>query len=402
MKKTAAAAFLALFFIAIALPAVAQTTTHLPEVTPEEAGLCPDVLATIDGEVEAALQDNRMPGAVIAIGRKGKLAFLRAYGNKQVQPETIPMDVDVVFDLASITKPVAGAMSIMVLVEQGNIDIDERVAHYIPEFAANDKENVTVRHLLLHTSGVPAANHLSQYEGGIEAATANLFRSPVTGPPGTVYRYSCVGFLILGELVRKVSGQDVDQFSREHIFAPLGMTETMYILPGALRRRTAPTERRGGEWIQGDVHDPRAYGLDGIAGNAGLFSTARDLAVFCDMMLRFGCSARQDVEGAGVRILEEATVREMIAAVRVPEAEPTATRGLGWDILGGNRGDNALPEAFGHLGFTGTGLWIYPRDDLFVIFLSNRVHPDGTGNVNLIRNRVRTIAVDSIIRDTAE
>ena len=385
---------IAVTFIAAALP---SAEARLPEVTPEEAGLSSELLAFIDEEVERAVRNNQMPGAVVAVGRKGKLAFLRAYGNKQVQPERIPMETDTLFDLASLTKPVATATSIMVLVEQGKIDIDEKVAKYLPEFADNGKENVTVRQLLLHTAGMPAANNLNQYSAGIEKAMENLININPAAPPDTRFTYSCVSFLILGELVHRVSGKDLNQFSQEHIFVPLNMTETTYLPNEALRQRAAPTQQREGRWMRGEVHDPRAYMLGGIAGNAGLFSTARDLAVYADMMLQFGRS-----EAAGGRILQEETVRTMSAGERVPKTNPVGIRALGWDKRTGyssNRGWNMSPQAYGHGGFTGTGLWIDPGHDLFVIFLSNRVHPEGTGNVNPLIGRIGTIAVDSIIRD---
>jgi len=389
-----------LLLLLFSCPAFAEY--RLPEVTPEGAGLSSEILAVIDTEVARALQNEQMPGCVVGIGRKGKLAFLKAYGNKQVQPDKVPMTVDTLFDLASVTKPVATATSVMVLVERGKIDLDEKVANYMPEFAENGKENVTVRQLLTHTSGLPAANPMSEYNDGVAKAMERILKIKPTAERDTRFTYSCVNFLILGELVRTVSGQNLHEFSREHIFQPLGMTETTYFPTKSLeqqelRKRTAPTQEREGRWMQGEVHDPRAYGLDGIAGNAGLFSTARDLAVYADMMLRFGES-----ELAGKRILQQETVRTMTAGEPVPKSEPTGMRGLGWDKRTGyssNRGWSMSPQAFGHGGFTGTGLWIDPGHDLFVIFLSNRVHPKGEGNVNPLIGKIGTIAVDSIMRE---
>ena len=382
MSKKNAAVLFFLIFVATTLPVAAQTAFRLPEVTPEQAGLCSKILTFIDAEVERAIRSNQMPGCVVAIGRKGQLAFLKAYGNKQVQPTVVPMTVDTVFDLASLTKPIATATSIMALVNGGKIDLDEKVAHYIPEFAENGKENVTVRQLLLHTAGVVAyASSVNDPNDGVENAIERLMKINLTAQPGERFLYSCTSFMILGELVRQVSGKDLHQFSQERIFAPLGMNETTFLPNDDLKQRTAPTTQRRGNWIQGEVHDPWAYSMGGIAGNAGLFSTARDLAVY----------------GSAMHLIKDMTVGEP-----VPSSNPVGIRALGWDKRTGyssNRGWNMSPQAFGHGGFTGTGIWIDPGHDLFVIFLSNRVHPDGTGNVNPLIGRIGTIAVNSIIRD---
>lgn len=401
LKNIAAIVFL------VILSSVTFSATRLPEVSPEDAGLSSETLAFIDTEIDKAIQEKKMPGCVVAIGRKNQLACLKAYGNKQVEPNVVPMDVDTVFDLASLTKPIATATSIMILVEQRKIDIDEKVARYMPEFAASDvsegaKENITVRQLLLHTAGLIPDNPLDDYNEGVAEAIERFVKSNLVSEPDTKFAYSDVGFQILGELVHRVSGQNLHWFSREHIFEPLGMMETTFFPTQApsqqpLRQRTAPTQQREGRWMRGEVHDPRAYKMDGIAGHAGLFSTARDLAMYSDMMLRFGQS---DV--AGKRILKDETVWDMTAGEPVPKKEPTGLRSLGWDKRTGyssNRGWNMSPQAYGHGGFTGTGLWIDPGHDLFVIFLSNRVHPDGTGNVNPLIGKIGTIAVDSIIRE---
>ncbi len=391
--------------------------TRLPEVKPEDAGLRSEILAFIDPAVEKAIENKQMPGCVVAIGRQNKLAFLKAYGNKQVEPNVVPMDVDTLFDLASVTKPVATATSVMVLVDRGKIDIDEKVAHYIPEFAENGKENITVRQLLTHTAGLIPDNSLDEYNDGVEKAIERFLKIKPVAEPDTKFSYSDVGFQVLGELVHRVSGKDLNRFSHEFVFEPLGMDETTFLPDDALKQRAAPAQPRGGGWMQGEVHDPRAYKMGGIAGHAGLFSTARDLAVYADMMLGFGKSEfaqRMPVvttcgyvvpssiaPGPPRRILKEETVRRMIAGEPVPKWNPVGIRGLGWDKRTGfssNRGWNMSPQAFGHGGFTGTGIWIDPGHDLFVIFLSNRVHPDGSGSVNPLIGKIGTIAVDAIDR----
>jgi len=359
------------------------------------------------------------------------------------------MDVETVFDLASLTKPIATATSIMILVERGKIDIDERVAKYMPEFADNGKENVTVRQLLTHTAGLIPDNALDEYNDGVMKAIERFVKINLVSEPDTKFAYSDVGFQILGELVHRVSGKALNTFSHEYIFEPLGMEETTFLPTKSrqhplLRERAAPTQQREGRWMQGEVHDPRAYKMDGIAGHAGLFSTARDLAVYSSAMLPRTIPTGPEREAARVRsrqvrevqeefrsekitreeyearlgqilraevgqrsafaqrsILREDILRDMTAGESVPKKEPTGIRSLGWDKRTGfssNRGWNMSPRAFGHGGFTGTGLWIDPGHDLFVIFLSNRVHPDGNGNVNPLIGKIGTIAVDSIVR----
>ena len=329
-----------------------------------------------------------MPGCVVCIGRQGKLVFLKAYGDRQVEPERVAMTTDTLFDLASLTKPVATATSVMVLVERGELQLGNRVGQLIPEFAQDGKEDITVRDLLLHQGGLIPDNALSDYEDGPEKAWERIWALPIKTQPGTRFVYSDVGFMVLGELVRRVSGQDVHAFSQANIFGPLGMRETGYLPAEALRQRAAPTEQREERWMRGEVHDPRAYLLGGIAGHAGLFSTAEDLAVYAQMLLDRGAYG-------GVRVLHPQTVATMTAGYRVS----SGLRGLGWDKRTGyssNRGELFTDQAFGHGGFTGTVLWIDPGLELFVIFLSNRLHPDGKGTVNPLGGRLGSIAAAAI------
>jgi len=365
------------------------TPPPLPSARPEEAGLDSRQLAAIHQAVEEALAARKMPGCVVLIGRRGKVVFEKAYGRRQVEPEPLPMTLDTVFDLASLTKPVATATSVMILAEQGKIRLDEPVARRLPQFAAHGKENITAVHLLTHQGGLIADNPLSDYRDGPEKARERLFALKPVAPPGAKFIYSDVGYLVLGELVRGVSGKRLDEFARERIFEPLGMKETGFLPSPELRRRAAPAEKRDGQWIQGEVHDPRAFALGGVAGHAGLFSTARDLARYAQMLLGRGAYG-------GVRVLQESTVAQMIT----PHSVPKGFRGLGWDMRTGyssNRGESFSPRAFGHGGFTGTAMWIDPELDLFVIFLSNRLHPDGKGAVNPLAGRIGTIAANAIV-----
>ncbi len=361
---------------------------RLALVRPEEAGMDAAKLARIDAAVEEGLQAKNMPGCVVAVGRQGRLVILKAYGYRQVLPERVAMTADTVFDLASLTKPVATATSVMILVERGKIRLDDRVLKHLPEFGRNGKEEITILQLLTHQSGLVADNPLDDYRDGPEKAWQRIAALKPVAKPGTKFIYSDVGYIVLGELVRRVSGNRLDEFSREHIYAPLGMTETGFLPPEGLRRRAAPTEKRDGNWICGEVHDPRAHRLGGVAGHAGLFSTAGDLAVYAQMML-----GRGKCGGAGV--LAPQTFDQMTK----PHPVPGGLRGLGWDVRTGyssNRGSAFSPRAFGHGGFTGTVLWIDPGHELFVIFLSNRLHPDGKGTVNPLAGRIGTIAVEAI------
>jgi CubicO group peptidase (beta-lactamase class C family) len=361
---------------------------RLPPTAPEHVGFRTDRLIAIQSVVDEGLEAHCMPGCVIAFGRQGKLAWLKAYGHRQLQPEPLPMTTDTVFDMASLTKPVATATCVMMLMEQGKLRLGDSVANYIPDFAHGAKKEITLTHLLTHHSGLIADNPLSDYEQSVDESWRRVLQLEPSVTPGTRFVYSDVGFVVLGHVIQQVSGQDIHQFSQQQLFLPLGMKETGY-LPGArLRARAAPTQQRDGNWIQGEVHDPRAFLLGGVAGHAGLFSTAEDLAVYAQMMLRQGAYC-------GVRILSPPSVELMTRAHDVSGS----LRGLGWDKLSGyssNRAENFSAQAFGHGGFTGTVLWIDPALDLFFIFLSNRVHPDGTGNVNSLAGRIATIVASAI------
>src|SRR5688500_11305075 len=231
----------------------------LPQADPEEVGMDSRQLARIDEIVAQGLAEKRMPGCVVCVGRRGKIVLLKAYGNKQVQPSELPMTVDTVFDMASITKPVATATSVMLLVERGKLKLGQRVSEMFPELAVNEKESITVFDLLTHQRGLLPANAVKDYENGREEALKKICGLSLQAPTGTWFIYSDVKFILLGEIVRKVSGQSVHEFSRENLFKPLGMKETGYVPGEELKKRAAPTEQRKGKWIQGEVHDPRAF-----------------------------------------------------------------------------------------------------------------------------------------------
>lgn len=377
-----------LILLAISPAAISATPAKLPVVAPESVGLRTDHLARIDEIVADGLAAKKMPGCVIAIGRHGKLAFLRAYGNRRLEPQIEPMTIDTVFDMASITKPVATATSVMMLVERGQLRLRDRVSEYLPEFSANGKKDITIAQLLTHHGGLIPDNALKDYIDGPEMAMERINALGMYVEPGTRFVYTDVGFIVLAEIIRQVTGDDVHQFSQRNLFVPLNMIETGFVPDAALRQRAAPTETRSEQWMQGEVHDPRAYQLGGIAGHAGLFSTAQDLAVYAQMMLQSGAYD-------GVRILSPLTVAKMTEDRDVSGNR----RALGWDklsVYSSNRSELFSPSAFGHGGFTGTVLWIDPELDLFFIFLSNRVHPNGKGNVNSLAGRIATVVSAAI------
>ncbi|HVJ82864.1 MAG TPA: exo-beta-N-acetylmuramidase NamZ domain-containing protein [Planctomycetia bacterium] len=378
---------LVLFFSLAAPP-------KLPLAAPESVGLDGARLARIDAAVEKAIAEKRMPGCVVLVARKGAIAFHKAYGVRALKPTPEPMTPDTIFDMASVTKPVATGTSILLLAERGVIRLADRYADHLPGYLPELKEGVTIAQLLTHTAGFIPDNPIADYQNGADAARDKLLKLMPRNDPGTKFVYSDVGFQLLGELVRIKTGKTVAEFAAENVFIPLGMTETGYLPPAALKARAATTQEREGRWMKGEVHDPRAYAMGGVAGHAGLFSTATDLAVYAQMM--HGRGAYQ-----GVRVMGERTFALMTTPRELPGG---ILRAYGWDAqstYSSNRGETFSRSAFGHGGFTGTGFWIDPELELTVVFLSNRVHPDGKGSVNPLIGRIGTIAASSILSEPA-
>ncbi len=388
MKRTPISLGSWLIGVLLAFVVTTDSVAGLPMAEPDTVGLDAQKLDGINEIVAEGLGEKKMPGCVVCVGRHGKIAFFKAFGQKQLQPTELPMTTDTLFDMASITKPMATATSIMLLIERGKLQLTDTVASILPEFAAKGKEPITIHDLLIHHSGLLADNSIKDYEQGRDEAIKRICELKLLNPIGTKFVYSDVNFILLGEIVRRVSEKNVHEFSREHIFAPLGMKSTGYLPSETLRANAAPTEQRDGKWMQGEVHDPRAFKLGGVAGHAGLFSTADDVAIYAQMMLGRG-------EYAGMRVLLPETVERMTRGDRVS----SGVRGLGWDKRTGystNRGELLTDSAFGHGGFTGTVLWIDPELDLFFVFLSNRVHPSGKGSVNQLAGRIATTVASAI------
>jgi uncharacterized protein YbbC (DUF1343 family) len=348
--------------------------------------------AGVDSAVTAAIEAGQMPGCVLLIGRHDEVLLRKAYGSRAVLPERQPMTIDTVFDLASLTKPLATSTSVMILVERGKIDLKAPASRYVPELARLTP--FTVEQLLLHTSGLPAGTPMSDYAGSSPTDRSALMQKlgqslagKVKTQPGEKFLYSDVGFIVLEEIVHRTSGKDLATFTRDEIWTPLGMTETGFLPAPELRARAAPTEQRDGEWMKGDVHDPRAFKMGGVAGHAGVFSTADDLSRFARALLAKGTLD-------GKHLVSEKTFESWTSR----RETSSGGRALGWDRdsrFATHRSSVLSTRAFGHGGFTGTALWIDPGKDLYVVFLSNRVHPDGKGAVNPLVAEVATMAIDA-------
>lgn len=369
----------------------------LPRLTLEEAGLDADKLAEIDGLISTAISEKKMPGCVVLIGRSDGIALLKAYGDKRIEPKPEPMTDDTVFDLASLTKPIATATSIMKLVEEGKISLDDPVVKHLDGFGVEGKDAITIRDLMVHRSGLIPDNAIADYQDGPIKARERLLALKPIAPVGAKFMYSDVNFMILGGVIERVSGSPLNDFARTQLFIPLDMQETTYLPGDTLKKRAAPTEKRNEEWIQGEVHDPRAYRLGGVAGHAGLFGTARDLA-------KYATDALAGLESGDSRILKQETWRTMTSPVEIVGTNQRGqrtedVRGLGWDMrsrYSSNRGTKFSAHAFGHGGFTGTAIWIDPDNELYVVFLSNRVHPNGKGLVNPLIGKICELVVDSL------
>ena len=355
--------------------------------------------------IEDAIRDGRLPGAVVVVGHAGEIVYTGAFGARALNGSPEAMTPNTIFDLASLTKVVATTTSVMILVEEGRLRLRDRVVTYLPEFASHGKDRITVEQLLTHVSGLRPDLPLEEVFEGAGTAIARAADEVPESGPGERFIYSDINFFVLGEIVRRVTGQSLDRFARDRIFRPIGMTDTGFNPPSSLTSRVAPTQPcawlawpcggDGAVMLRGRVHDPTARRMGGVAGHAGLFSTAGDLARFCRMLLDGG---KLD----DVRILAPLTVARMTRVSTPPHIADR--RGLGWDLdsrFSANRGDLFGFGSYGHTGFTGTSLWLDPASDTFVVFLSSRLHPSGTGDVTALRGRVATLVAAAVSGDQA-
>lgn len=431
-----AAKFIFLASLCLGAFALETFSQGLPVATPQSVGMNAAKLEQIEGLVNADIADKKLPGAVVIVGHRGKIVYRKAFGNRSLVPTVEKMTVDTIFDVASLTKPVATATSIMILVEQGKLRLNDTIGKFITDIDDPEAKKVTIQQLLTHTSGYRPDFDLGEKWTGREGMLAALKKEKLRAAPGTKFVYSDIGFIVLGEILQRVAGNfertvlefghqrsvnrdaNVAEFTSLFVFPNLGLNRTGFLpfenpnTPAnqALRAGIAPTEnvrgqnsylglkfdgdsKSGDQMLRGQVHDPTSYRMGGVAGHAGLFSAADDLARYCQMLLNGGAID-------GKRIMSAQTVAKMTSPIVV--AEDGSTRGLGWDIntsFSSNRGELFPLGSFGHTGFTGTSVWVDRVSQTFVVFLSNRVHPDGKGDVTPLRAKVATV-VASAIEDT--
>lgn len=344
----------------------------------------------IEVAVREEIAAGRVGGAVVVVGHAGRVVYERAFGERAREPVALPMTLDTVFDVASLTKVVATTPAVMQLVERGLLDLDAPVARYWPTFAAGGKATITLRALLTHRSGLRADLDERARWSGYEGALDEIVAEPPIATPERGFLYSDVNFAVLGEIVHRVSGETLDAYCAAHIFAPLAMRDTGFLPSVERRDRIAPTSREGNLLLWGVVHDPTARRMGGVAGHAGVFATAHDLAIFAQTMLDGG------VHGTN-RILAARSIAMMTAPQPPVGARPR--RGLGWDLDAPGVPDwGALfsDRAYGHTGYTGTSLWIDPATSSYVVLLTNRVHPDDTGDVRRLRARLASVVAPAL------
>ena len=357
-----------------------------------EAGCRPEVkekpqprFTEINQVVEEEIATGNFPGAVVLVGQQDDILYWQAFGNKIVDPCEESTDRNTIFDLASMTKPIATAASIMILRDRKAIELDDYVSKYLPAFACNGKQDVRIEHLLTHTSGLPAYTNAAELEEQFgspcpDKVIEKICALEAVSKPGEEFRYSCLGYITLAKIIETVSGQNIGDFSKENIFAPLGMKDTAYNPPEAREQDIAATEVIDGRPLRGIVHDPLARLMAGLSGNAGLFSNAYDLSIYCRMLLNGG-------KWQGKRILSP-------EAATLLTAERTHGRACGFDVnsrYAWVKGSYAPKEAFCHTGYTGTSIVCDPASKTFIIILTNRVHPNDDGTTKPVRIKVSDI-----------
>lgn len=377
---------------------------NIQKVYPEQVGLDSHRLMLADSAINAEIKAKTIPGAVLAVTRHGKIAYLKAYGNRSVYPKKEKMTTETIFDMASCTKPVATATSALILMEQGKFRLLDPVNHYIPNFKSwkdgtKDQETIRIIDLFTHTSGLPSYASVNELKKKFGAPNPKALMCYIDtcerlNAPEEKMRYSCLNYITLQNIIQNITGQTLKNFAQQHIFTPLGMKHSGYQPSDSLLPIIAPTEKQpDGSVLRGQVHDPLARVMNGgISGNAGLFTSAEDLSVFVSMLLNGG-------EWNGVRILSPATVKAMIT---IPEGFERFGRSLGWDLhspYASCNGDLFSRNTFGHTGYTGTAIVVDPDADMGVILLTNCVHPTDTHSVVRLRSVIANIVASSIINN---
>ena len=393
---------LALVIVPVAVPAQAiRVRKEAPNVPvaaglmlerarPPEVGMSALLGTRLDSVIEAAIADHATPGASIAVARRGKLVLLKGYGHSDWAPGAPRTTDSTMYDMASLTKVVATTTAAMMLEEEGKLDLDRAVVSYLPEYNAPDKAAITVRMLLTHASGIKSNFPLWKEAKGREQYFAGMVNFPLVREPGSAVEYTDWNMVLMQFIIERLTGQTLDQFVQARIFGPLGMRDTRYTPPESLKPRIAPTETedfRGGQ-VWGVVHDETAWVLGGVSGNAGLFSSARDLAVFVQMLLNGGSYGE-------VQLIRPTTVARWTARQR-----PDASRALGWDTPSPNSSAGRFfsLRSFGHTGFTGTSIWADPEKELFVVLLTNRVDPTRDNQkIGPLRRAVADVVQGSVI-----
>src|SRR5271165_3827774 len=348
--------------------------------------------AAVDTQIDQAVSDQLIPGAVLLIGHNSEIVYRKAYGSRALIPSREPMTVDTIFDAASLTKIIATTSSMMKLVEEGKVRINDPVTKYLPEFQGGQSD-ITVRNLMTHFSGFRPDLDLRPVWSGYETGIQKALTDKPAAPPGVRFVYSDINFILVGEIVHRVSGKTLDEYAREHVFEPIEMKDTRFKPPASEIPRIAPTEidPDTGKPLRGAVHDETSRFMGGVAGHAGLFTTADDLAKFAQMMLDRGALP------GGARLFNAATI-EKFTSPASPADQPIL-RGLGWDIdspYSSNRGELFPIGSYGHTGFTGTSVWIDPGSRTYVILLANSVHPHRGKTIGSLRGRVATIVAAAV------
>lgn len=323
----------------------------------------------IDEVIQSAITDSAFPGAVILVSKEGKIIYEKAFGHLSYDDTSAVVTTNTIYDIASLTKVIATTTAAMICYDRNLFDIDDPVSNYIPEFAQNGKENVTIKNLLLHNSGLPSFKPFYKKYSSPDEVISDIYSTPLQYQPGTKTVYSDLGIITLAKVIEKVTGKSLDDFSQEEIFKPLEMSSTYFNPPDSLKYKIAPTEYDDywrNKLVWGKVHDETAFMLNGVAGHAGLFSTASDISHLLLMLLNKGnYNSKQIIKGKTIQLFTKRYSQQ-------------STRALGWDTksnTGSSAGDLFDSTSFGHLGFTGTSVWVDPTRNLFVVFLTNRVYP---------------------------